>query len=34
LLNAQEIYGVSQRVEGFEPSPIGRYELAGTSLGS
>jgi len=34
LLNAQEIYGVSQRVEGFEPSPIGRYELAGASLGS
>jgi peptide/nickel transport system substrate-binding protein len=34
LLNAQEIYGVSQRVEGFEPSPIGRYELAGVSLGS
>jgi peptide/nickel transport system substrate-binding protein len=34
LLNAQEIYGVSQQVEGFEPSPIGRYELAGVSLGS
>lgn len=34
LLNPQEIYGVSQRVEGFEPSPIGRYELAGVSLGS
>jgi hypothetical protein len=25
---------VSQQVEGFEPSPIGRYELAGVSLGS
>lgn len=34
LLNAQEIYGVSQRVSGFEPSPIGRFELLDVTLGS
>lgn len=34
LLNAQEIYGISERVEGFEPSPIGRYELVDVKLDS
>jgi peptide/nickel transport system substrate-binding protein len=32
LLNAQEIYGVSPAVQGFEPSPIGRYVLKHVSL--
>jgi peptide/nickel transport system substrate-binding protein len=32
LLNAQEIFGVSSRVQGFEPSPIGRYVLKHVSL--
>jgi peptide/nickel transport system substrate-binding protein len=32
LLNAQEIFGVSSAVQGFEPSPIGRYVLKHVSL--
>jgi peptide/nickel transport system substrate-binding protein len=32
LLNAQEIYGVSSAVQGFEPSPIGRYVLKHVSI--
>jgi peptide/nickel transport system substrate-binding protein len=28
LLNPQEIYGVSTRITGFEPSPIGRFNVA------
>jgi peptide/nickel transport system substrate-binding protein len=32
LLNAQEIYGVSTRISGFEPSPIGRYNVTETGF--
>ncbi|SCK31243.1 ABC transporter substrate-binding protein [Streptomyces sp. WMMB 322] len=32
LLNPQEIYGVSERVQGFTPSSIGRFEVAKTTL--
>ncbi|MGH9243465.1 MAG: ABC transporter substrate-binding protein [Acidimicrobiales bacterium] len=32
LYNPQEIYGVSAAVEGFEPSPIGRFVLAGVRV--
>lgn len=32
LINAQEIFGVSDRVQGFEPSPIGRYVVKSVSL--
>ncbi|MBX6723613.1 MAG: hypothetical protein IRY92_10320 [Dactylosporangium sp.] len=34
LLNPQEIYGVSTQVQGWEPSPIGRFNIAKTSLSS
>jgi len=32
LLNPEEIYGVSTQVQGWKPSPIGRYNVAGVSL--
>jgi peptide/nickel transport system substrate-binding protein len=32
LLNPQEIYGVSTRISGFEPSPIGRYTVTQTAF--
>ncbi|MFK5635868.1 MULTISPECIES: ABC transporter substrate-binding protein [unclassified Ornithinimicrobium] len=34
LVNPEEIYGVSTRVQGWEPSPIGRFNVAGVSLDS
>lgn len=34
LLNPEEIYGVSSRVQGWKPSPIGRFNVADVSLGS
>jgi peptide/nickel transport system substrate-binding protein len=34
LLNPEEIYGVSTQVQGWKPSPIGRYNVAQVSLAS
>lgn len=34
LVNPEEIYGVSTQVEGWEPSPIGRFNVADVTLGS
>lgn len=34
LLNPEEIYGVSSQVQGWEPSPIGRFNVAKVTLGS
>ncbi|QDO89505.1 hypothetical protein FNH13_15155 [Ornithinimicrobium ciconiae] len=34
LLNPEEIYGVSTQVQGWEPSPIGRFNVADVTLGS
>lgn len=34
LLNPEEIYGASTSVQGWEPSPIGRFNLADVTLGS
>lgn len=34
LLNPEEIYGVSSQVQGWEPSPIGRFNVADVTLGS
>jgi peptide/nickel transport system substrate-binding protein len=34
LVNPEEIYGVSSRVTGWKPSPIGRYNVAHVSLGT
>ena len=33
LLNPEEIYGVSSQVSGWDPSPIGRFNIADVSLG-
>jgi peptide/nickel transport system substrate-binding protein len=32
LLNPEEIYGVSEAVQGWEPSPIGRFNVADVTL--
>ncbi len=32
LLNAKEVFGVSTRVQNWDPSPIGRFNIAKTSL--
>lgn len=34
LLNPEEIYGVSTQVQGWEPSPIGRFNVADVTLSS
>jgi peptide/nickel transport system substrate-binding protein len=34
LLNPEEIYGVSAKVQGWKPSPIGRYNVAAVTLGA
>lgn len=34
LLNAEEIYGVASSVQGWEPSPIGRFNVAQVTLAS
>ncbi|HLS01031.1 MAG TPA: ABC transporter substrate-binding protein [Beutenbergiaceae bacterium] len=34
LLNPEEIYGVSTQVEGWEPSPIGRFNVTDVKLNS
>lgn len=34
LVNPEEIYGVSTRVQGWQPSPIGRFNVADVTLAS
>jgi peptide/nickel transport system substrate-binding protein len=34
LINPQEIYGVAESIENFEPSRVGRFEVAKTSFSS